>query len=426
MNNNQINIIPITLAIIASLSIVLIYIVHQLEMDVDERFRTEEQEVNGVKQFGVEVEQEFNRINRILKNFVDIAYSTLEFNYNSITKQNIEYKKEINKLRLKSIIEVTETILALNLTEHLKDEKLTKSEEQALTIEVIQQLAKQIKYDDGMGYVWFIVNTRSVPKMLHPFESSLDESGKDLKDSCTADTSLFTEFTEAVKKNKAAFVERKCKSSKNILIHEFSYVKLLPKWDWIIGTSISLDNVVDANSANKKGSKPTKDIVLANKIEGMIRSMQYDDGAGFFWITNNKESTPKFFVYPLSPSAENRKLSGKYSKYASLIQSFTDAIDKSNDKNSSYLNYNWDKPTSQGTIKDVLKYSYVKLHKASGLIIGTGVYMDDVHKSISKTKKSALKRISSLRTRVLVLTILLILSIVLLNLILNDLHYSKH
>ncbi len=104
-------------------------------------------------------EEEIHDIKQNLKNFVDVAYSTIDSNYkNSMDKA---YLEKHYGYRLKNIIDITETIL-LSKVEEVKNGKLTIADAKAQAVESIQKL----RYDNGRGYIWINKITLPYPKMI--------------------------------------------------------------------------------------------------------------------------------------------------------------------------------------------------------------------------------------------------------------------
>ena len=340
-------------------------------------------------------QEELYKVRQNLKNFVDVAYSTVDSNYkNSMDKK---YLEKHYGYRLKNIIDVAETIL-ITKVEKVRDGKLTLAEAQTEAIEAI----KRIRYDNGRGYIWINDTTLPYPKMImHPTFPSLNGQVMDSpKYNCAMgkEQNLFVAFVEVGQKPQGGFVDYLWpKPTKNGLttdIPKLSYVRLFADWNWIIGTDFYVDDAIAEGMERSKEE---------------LRQMRYDNGIGFFWINNTDESSPTFYMYPIGSSIENIVLAGGHlDKLGNVIKSF---IEICKEKGSGYRNYTWDKPTLKKPIKDVPKLSYVKLYEPLGWIIGTGVYIDDVDKAIAREKEFIDKQIRVLTISVLVASIILILFI---------------
>ncbi|MCK5720864.1 MAG: cache domain-containing protein [Thiomargarita sp.] len=322
------------------------------------------------KEMLVRYEQdEIYKIKANLKNFVDVAYSTIELNYNN--SMDKDYLEKHYGYRLKNIIDVITKLLELKAMK-VKAGKIDFATAQKEAIEEIEQ----IRYDQNKGYIWITNTTSPYPKMImHPLEPSLN--GKVMDDpkynnANGKDQHLFKAFIEVIKRPGEGFVDylwpKTIKKGVTIDVPKLSYVKLFREWDWIIGTDFYIDDaILDGMERSKEE----------------LRRMRYNNGIGFFWINNLDENLPQFYMYPISTSIENIVLTGGGSldKMGNVVKSF---INTCKNKGSGYVEYTWDKPTVKGDIKDVPKLSYVRLYEPLNWIIGTGVYMDDVDKFIGR------------------------------------------
>jgi len=365
--------------VIASIIFILIYTAYGAKQRADEVLDKYKQE-------------EIHKIEQNLKNFVDVAYSTIDSNYkNSMDKKYLE--KHYGH-RLKNIIDVAETILKVKI-EEIENGKLNLEEAQAEAATAIQR----IRYDNGRGYIW--INDTNSKMVMHPLAPSLN--GKimdDPKYNCAMgkEQNLYMAYVEVAQEPGGGFVDylwpKPTKDGLTTDVPKLSYVRLFPEWDWIIGTDFSVEDAI------LEGMERSKD---------ELRQMRYDNGIGFFWINNIDESSPMFHMYPIGRSIENIVLAGGHlDKLGSVIKSF---IKICKEKGSGYINYTWDKPTLKKPIKNVPKLSYVKLYEPLGWIIGTGVYMDDVDKFIAREKEFLEQRIWRLIINVSLVSIIFVILI---------------
>ncbi|MDM8568760.1 cache domain-containing protein [Thiotrichales bacterium HSG1] len=314
--------------------------------------------------------EEIYQIKQNLKNFVDVAYSAVDSNYKNSTDK--DYLERHYGRQLKNIIDVAETIFR-SKNEKVKAGQLTLAEAQTEAINEI----KKIRYNNGNSYIWISDTSLPYPKMImHPTIPSLNgQIMDDPKYNCTMnkEQNLFVAFAELVQKQGGGFVDYlwpKDTTNKSIIdVPKLSYVRLFSDWNWIIGTDFYIDDAISDGM---------------NKSRTELRQIRYDNGIGFFWISNMDESAPQFYMYPIASSIENTVLEGgRLTKLGEVIKSFIKICKK---KGSGYVEFAWDKPTLKGSIKDVSKLSYVKLYEPLGWVIGTGIYMDDVDKFIAREK----------------------------------------
>jgi methyl-accepting chemotaxis protein len=126
-----------------------------------------------------------------------------------------------------------------------------------------------------------------------------------------------------------------------------------------------------------------------------IRTMRYGSN-DYFWINDDKQPFPAMIMHPLVPALDGKVLDSDKFNCATqttfgrggeavahpggkknLFQAFVEACQKSGE---GYVSYLWPKPTKDGPSKELFpKESYVRLYKPWGWIVGTGVYVDDLH-----------------------------------------------
>jgi methyl-accepting chemotaxis protein len=117
-------------------------------------------------------------------------------------------------------------------------------ETNSLSLEEAQNMAKEavksMRYEKT-DYFW--INDVSPTMIMHPIKPGLD--GKDLSNSKDpTGKKLFVEMAQVAKRDGAGFVEYQWeKPGESEPVPKISYVKLLPDWNWIIGSGIYIDDV---------------------------------------------------------------------------------------------------------------------------------------------------------------------------------------
>jgi methyl-accepting chemotaxis protein len=219
-------------------------------------------------------------VKRNLKDLVDVAYATIDQNYS-----NLQDKKFLQKYygnRLRTTIDAADSILK-HYHSLEKSGKLSEDKAQKEALAMIEQ----IRYDEGIGYIWVNDTSKPFPRMLmHPTIPALNGQVLDDPKYNTAlgiHKNLFQAFLEVCERQGEGFVDYLWpKPSPNGLIPDvpkLSYVRLFKPWDWIVGTGIYIDDA-------------KRDIL--NKITTDIRGMRYADGTGYFWINDNTRPYPKW------------------------------------------------------------------------------------------------------------------------------------
>ncbi len=116
----------------------------------------------------------------------------------------------------------------------------------------------------------------------------------------------------------------------------------------------------------------------------LISNLRYDNGRGYFWITDRQAPFPHMLMHPIAPSLNGKKLDAK--KYDCAMGKnqnlFTAMVEVSASTGAGFVDYLWPDPISQ---KDTLpKLSYVKYFKPWDMLIGTGIYIDDIDAIVQK------------------------------------------
>ena len=327
---------------------------------------------NGKKEIKNIRIDEMERFRHTLKNYVDIAYETLESNYRK--SRDKQWLQKQYGPRLTNIIDLAEGII-------LKNKKLaangivSREEAQQRSADTISQL----RYDNGAGYIWINDTGAPYPKMvMHPTVPALNgEVLDDPKYNCAMGKkqNLFQAFAEVCNKEGEGFVDYLWpKPTKDGLTQKqpkLSYVRLIPEWGWIIGTGIYVDDAIhDAMEKSKND----------------IAKMRYADGVGYFWINDIGEPYPKMVMHPTAPALNGKVMDDpKYNcamgMNQNLFQAFVDVCKRDG---SGFVDYLWPKPAKDGLTKEQPKLSRVRIFEPLGWIIGTGVYINSIDEIISR------------------------------------------
>jgi methyl-accepting chemotaxis protein len=115
------------------------------------------------------------------------------------------------------------------------------------------------------------------------------------------------------------------------------------------------------------------------RFKDRLRKMRYGNDE-YFWIN---DLTPTMILHPFKPELEGKNLSGN--KDPNGKQLFIEMVNVSKSSGGGVVEYMWAKP---GEEKPVDKISVVKLFAPWGWIVGSGIYVDDVHKDVAGFKLS--------------------------------------
>ena len=318
-------------------------------------------------------------IKRNLEGYVNIAYENINSYYKKAS--DIDYLKKQYGYRLINIIDMAESIITAEI-KMVKQGERSIQQAQKFSIDNI----KSLRYDNGTGYIW--INDTSLPfarMIMHPTVPELDgQVLDDPKYNCALgqNKNLFSSNVEVCLKKGEGFIDymwpRPSKSGLSKDKQKLSYVRLIKEWNWILGTGIYVDDALN-------------DALENAKLE--ISNMRYDNGVGYFWINDNTKPIPKMIMHPTVPSLNGKILDDPKNNCALGIKKnlFQAAVEVTDSNGQGYVDYLWPKPGKSGLSKDVPKLSFVRQFKPLGWVIGTGVYIDDIDKTVAQ-KEVSLKR----------------------------------
>ncbi len=188
------------------------------------------------------------------------------------------------------------------------------------------------------------------------------------------------------------------------------FVLFLPgvEKDMMNNRKASLKNVVDAaysvvaayRDMAEKGELPENEA----KAQAMarIKSMRYA-GNNYVWINSTDRPFSKMIMHPTAPQLDGKPLDAPKFNCATRMQFgngggvvdipggdknlFSAMVEVAERGGEGYVAYDWPRPTADGASTELHpKDSYVKLFRPWGWIIGTGLYVDDVHAQIMELR----------------------------------------
>ncbi len=356
--------LSMTFCFIVALSIILIFTV----------FNLIEKGSEDIEQYRA---AELERIKQSLKDHVEIAMATIDINYKN--SRDHAYLEKYYGSRLTNIVDIAENILKSKA-------KVGKNGELVLSTKALVQAKAEIsnlRYDNSKGYVWITDTASPFPKMImHPTMPSLE--GQVIDDSKYHSAmgfgqNIFAKAVETCQAHGKCFVidELQAKPTGSIALNHSVLVAYAKSFkfleegqkskDWMIGTAIQI---------NEAGIDATE------KSLRYLRKVRYNDGEGYFWISNISKTDPRMIMEPIMPSLEGRIL-GADSQFKTVIKSFVEIGKR--DKSGFSEKYKWPKPPKkQGELleKKAEKLSYVMLHNGFGWIVGTGAYLDNLEDKV--------------------------------------------
>ncbi len=124
-------------------------------------------------------------------------------------------------------------------------------------------------------------------------------------------------------------------------------------------------------------------------LKKIVAQMSYNDGRGYFWITDTAEPYPEMVMHPKQPDLEGKILDdpayGRVSKKNENI--FVASVQAAETSGSGFIEYEWPKPLKDGKIGSPQpKLAYVRLFEPLNWVVGTGIYVDELRQSVEEKK----------------------------------------
>ncbi|MBI9092993.1 MAG: cache domain-containing protein [Desulfobacterium sp.] len=296
----------------------------------------------------------------MLKVILGNAYTVIETAYRETN--DLEKLTESIQGQLKNVV----GLAFGTLKEIYEKADITDEEKRELAIDVISGLRF-----NRTNYFWIAgLDLTMIANPSHPEWIGKDLSG--LKD--VNGKRIFPNLLEAGKKDKEAFFnymwikpDTKKKSPR------IGYAKVFDPWDWAVGAAIPIELA-------EKG--------LRKRSINTIKNLRYGEGnKEYFWI---HDMDTKMVMHPINPDLEGKDLKGIKDPDGNHL--FTEMVNVCKENGEGYVEYIWPKP---GEKVPVPKISYVKLFKPLGWIVGTGVYVDDIQKSIAAKEAELKEQVTS-------------------------------
>ncbi|MRR59335.1 MAG: methyl-accepting chemotaxis protein, partial [Deltaproteobacteria bacterium] len=165
----------------------------------------------------------------------------------------------------------------------------------------------------------------------------------------------------------------------------------------VIETAMAVLEVEDG--LVKSGKQSLEEAQL--KAADIISKMRYEKKE-YIWINDLRKPYPKMIMHPTLPALNGKVLDdAKFNKATAMIEgtdgketplngknlfvAFAEVVEKAGH---GFVNYEWHKPKEGGGTSSELypKLSYVKKFEPWGWVVGSGIYIDDVQKDISKVR----------------------------------------
>lgn len=122
------------------------------------------------------------------------------------------------------------------------------------------------------------------------------------------------------------------------------------------------------------------------RAKDVVRRMRYDDDVGYVWIQDTQTPIPNLLVHPPAPHLEDQPGTDPlfYSALGNGKNLLKEFADLCLEQGGGFVEYRWPKPLPDGLSKELPKISHVRYFEPWGWVIGSGVYLDDIHRDVQK------------------------------------------
>ena len=309
-----------------------------------------------------------------VKNYVSLAYKTIEGYYEKTSKEKIKASVE------EYLTEQTDYLFSIINSEYEKNKNSMSEEELKSRIKSIVEATRYGK----SGYFW--INDFNYKMVMHPIKKEL--TGQIFKN--TPDVP-FVELGIAElnkTKNNVGFIEYSFfNPSSQSTVYKSSMVKVFKPYNWILGTGAYIDDI---------SSQMKQDALDA------IEKMKYGVN-GYFWINDSNQVVK---VHGANPSLVGKDMTDVKDLKGTYL--YKEIVKTANaNKEGGVVNYYWTIPDKKGDFK---KISYVKKFEPWDLIVGTGVYVVDIDDQMNNMKKEVDETINKeIITSIITIAVIIIL-----------------
>jgi len=306
-----------------------------------------------------------------LQNKVDLASNILKMYYKKTTPA---YMENVVK---KGLVSHQEQLF------HQLNSIYTKYKDLESKVKLKKRLKDIVKYAryGSNGYFW--INDMDNMMVMHPIKPSYDNK-------IFIDTPLvpFIQLgvdTLTKQKKDATFIKYKFYNPATKL-YEFkvSLVRKFKPYGWVIGTGRYLSDVTP---------------FVKQQALKSIQASRYGKN-GYFWIN---DMNYKMIMHPIKPKYNNKFFIN--SKEVPFVSLGVDAL-KNTVKDSAVIKYSFYNPATE---KYEDKLSIVKIFKPWNWVIGTGVYLNGINKSIQDVKKNKTIEENKLIWKIIIISLVIII-----------------
>jgi len=291
-----------------------------------------------------------------LRNLTDTAWSIIQTKYEQSKPENLH-----------TVLKERGEMFKTNLTHFYNTNKDKMSEAELKN--AIKNYTKIYRHSSlNTGYFW--INDFNANMIMHPINTELD--GKNLMEFKDPDgVYLFKDFARICKKHGSGIAKYKWFNPDSKLVEDkISYVFTFEPFNWIFGTGEYYS-------------------VLKNKFQSevinLVSKLRYGDN-NYFYISDYNN------IIISHPYLQGKDLTGIRDIKGNLI--IPPMIKIAREKGEGFHSYWWKKNKKDDTPYE--KLTFTKNFPDWNMVIGTGVYIDDIEKEVAKRKKELMQQLQQI------------------------------
>lgn len=307
------------------------------------------------------------------RNILNAVVLNVENGYKSL----LYHKKtalEMRKSELKNIVSVAMTAMD-NIYKNYQQGDLTEDQAKQKAISIV----KNMRYAQGVGYLWINDVGRPIPKMImHPTISYLDHTVlDDPRFNCALGIkqNLFQAFVDICLAKGEGYVDYLWpKPTKGGLTEDqpkISYVALFKPWNWVLGSGVYIDDI-------EKNVQMRLNAIVAELQQAFLKI--HLNKSGYMYIFDGKN---QILVHPTLAGTDGRYLINP-STGAPLLN---DLMKASMTPERAY-EYIWDKSQAHQGDNIFLKRAYITYFPPLDWYIASSVYVDEIESTFKPLIKT--------------------------------------
>ncbi len=291
-----------------------------------------------------------------LKNLTDTAWSIIQMKYEQAKPENLH-----------TVLKKRGEMFKKNLT-HFYNTNKDKMSESELK-DAIRNYTKIYRHDSlNTGYFW--INDFNATMIMHPIQTYLNgENLMEFKD--PNGVYLFKDFVNTCKESGSGIVKYQWENPDSKRVEDkISYVFTFEPFQWIFGTG-------EYYSVLK--SK------FQNEVIDVVNRLRYGEN-NYFYITDYNNVLISHPYLQGKDLTEVKDIKGNY-----IIPPM---VKIARENGEGFHRYWWKKNNNDNTPYE--KLTYAKNFPDWHMVIGTGVYIDDIEKEVAKRKKELMQQLQEI------------------------------